>query len=128
MPGDVGLVRSRAPHDVAPQAGLVASQVNPTGDFGRYMVVADDDIDPSDIHDAIWAMGTRSDPRVDITQLKDRWSSRLDPMVTGDALTNTRAVIDACIPCGRLDTFPRVAQTSPEFAAKVRKRFPEAFE
>ena len=72
-------------------------------------------------------MGARSDPRVDITHLKIFWSSRLDPMATGDTLTNTRVVIDACIPYGRLDTFPRVAQTSPELAAKVRKRFPEAF-
>ncbi len=72
-------------------------------------------------------MGTRSDPSVDITHLKNCWSSRLDPMVTGDTLTNTRVVIDACIPYGRLDTFPRVAQTSPELAAKVPKRFPEVF-
>ena len=111
----------------ATQAGLVASQVNPTGYVGRYMVVVDDDIDPSDIHDVIWAMGTRSDPSVDITHLKNCWSSRLDPMMTGDTLTNTRVVIDACIPYGRLDSFPRVAQTSPELAAKVRERFPEAF-
>ena len=46
----------------ANQVGLVASQVNPTGYVGRYIVVVDDDIDPTDMHDVIWAMGTRSDP------------------------------------------------------------------
>jgi 4-hydroxy-3-polyprenylbenzoate decarboxylase len=111
----------------ANQVGLVASQVNPIGYVGRYVVVVDDDIDPTDIHDVIWAMGTRSDPKRDMTILDRCWSSRLDTMVTGDALYNSRVVIDACIPYERLDTFPRVAQTSRELAADVRKRFPDAF-
>lgn len=109
------------------QVGLVASQVNPIGYCGRYIVVVDDDIDPTDIHDVIWAMGTRSDPKRDITTLDRCWSSRLDTMVTGEELYNSRVVIDACIPYERIDSFPRVAQTSPELAAEVRRKFPEVF-
>lgn len=112
----------------ANQAGLVASQVNPTGYVGRYVVVVDDDIDPTDMHDVIWAMGTRSDPRTDFTVLERNWSSRLDTMVTDEKLYNSRVVIDACIPFERLESFPRVAQTSPELAAEVRTRFPDVFE
>ena len=112
----------------ANQAGLVASQVNPTGYVGRYVVVVDDDIDPTDMHDVIWAMGTRSDPGTDFTVLERNWSSRLDTMVTDEKLYNSRVVIDACIPYERLETFPRVAQTSPELAAEVRARFPDVFE
>ena len=112
----------------ANQAGLVASQVNPTGYVGRYVVVVDDDIDPTDMHDVIWAMGTRSDPKTHFTILDRNWSSRLDTMVTDEKLYNSRVVIDACIPYERLETFPRVAQTSPELAAEVRARFPDAFE
>jgi 4-hydroxy-3-polyprenylbenzoate decarboxylase len=111
----------------ANQVGLVASQVNPTGYVGRYVVVVDDDIDPTDIHDVIWAMGTRSDPKTDITTLDRCWSSRLDTMVTDHRLYNSRVVIDACIPYERLDTFPQVAQTSPELAAEMRRKFPDAF-
>jgi 4-hydroxy-3-polyprenylbenzoate decarboxylase len=37
-------------------------------------------------------------------------------------------VINACIPYERIDSFPRVAQTSRELAADVRKKFPGAFE
>ncbi len=112
----------------ANQAGLVASQVNPTGYVGRYVVVVDDDIDPTDMHDVIWAMGTRTDPKTDFTILDRNWSSRLDTMVTDEKLYNSRVVIDACIPYERLETFPRVAQTSPELAAEVRSRFPDVFE
>jgi len=36
-------------------------------------------------------------------------------------------VIDACRPYEQLDTFPKVCQSSPELAAKVRARFPELF-
>ena len=111
----------------ANQAGLVASQVNPTGYVGRYVVVVDDDIDPTDMHDVIWAMGTRTDPKTDFTVLDRNWSSRLDAMVTDEKLYNSRVVIDACIPYERLETFPRVAQTSPELAAEVRARFPDVF-
>ena len=111
----------------ANQAGLVASQVNPTGYVGRYVVVVDDDIDPTDMQDVIWAMGTRSDPKTDFTVLDRNWSSRLDTMVTDEKLYNSRVVIDACIPYERLETFPRVAQTSPELAAEVRSRFPDVF-
>ncbi len=112
----------------ANQVGLVASQVNPTGYVGRYFVVVDDDIDPTDINDVIWAMGTRSDPKTDITTLDRCWSSRLDTMVTDDKLYNSRVVIDACIPYERLDSFPQVAQTSPELAAEMRRKFPDAFD
>lgn len=112
----------------ANQVGLVASQVNPVGYVGRYIVVVDDDIDPTDIHDVIWAMGTRSDPKRDFTVLDRTWSSRLDTMVFDDKLYNSRVVIDACIPFEHLEDFPAVAQTSPELSAEMRAKFPDAFD
>jgi 4-hydroxy-3-polyprenylbenzoate decarboxylase len=115
-------------HGHSTQAGLVASQVNPVGYVGRWIVVVDDDIDPSDIHDVIWAMGTRCDPKTRTTLLDNCWSSRLDTMVTDYAkLTNSRMVIDACKPYERYDSFPPVAQTSRELAAQVRAKFGELF-
>ena len=55
------------------------------------------------------------------------WSSRLDTMVDSPELYNSRVVINACIPYERLETFPKVAQTSPELAAEVRAKFPDVF-
>ena len=110
------------------QVGLVASQVNPNGYIGRWIVVVDDDIDPTDIHDVIWAMGTRCDPKTRTTILDNCWSSRLDTMVTDySRLYNSRIVVDACKPYERIDTFPKVAQTSRELAAEVRAKYPELF-
>jgi len=115
-------------HGHSTQAGLVASQVNPVGYVGRWIVVVDDDIDPSDIQDVMWAMGTRCDPKTRTTLLDNCWSSRLDTMITDQSkLTNSRMVIDACIPYERYDTFPPVAQTSRELAAEIRAKYAELF-
>ncbi len=97
------------------QVGLVASQVASVGYISRWIVVVDDDVDPTDIHDVIWAMGTRCDPKTRTTMLDHCWSSRLDTMVFDySKLTNSRMVIDACKPYEHYDTFPKVAMTSPE--------------
>jgi len=110
------------------QVGLVASQVNPVGYIGRWIVVVDDDIDPTDIHDVIWAMGTRCDPKSRTSLLDNCWSSRLDTMVTDySKLYNSRMVIDACIPYERINDFPPAAQTSRELAATVRAKYPELY-
>jgi 4-hydroxy-3-polyprenylbenzoate decarboxylase len=110
------------------QVGLVASQVASVGYISRWIVVVDDDIDPTDIHDVIWAMGTRCDPKTMTTLLDRCWSSRLDTMVTDySRLYNSRMVIDACRPYERIDAFPPVAQSSPELAAAVRAKYPELY-
>jgi UbiD family decarboxylase len=110
------------------QVGLVASQVASVGYISRWIVVVDDDVDPTDIHDVIWAMGTRCDPKTRTTLLDNCWSSRLDTMVFDySRLYNSRMVIDACRPYERLDTFPKVAMTSPDFAKKIRAKWPELY-
>ncbi len=115
-------------HGHSTQVGLVASQVNPVGYVGRWIVVVDDDIDPTDLNDVIWAMGTRCDPKSRTTLLDNCWSSRLDTLVTDyGKLTNSRMVIDACKPYERYDEFPKVAQTSKELAAEVRAKYPQLF-
>ena len=110
------------------QVGLVASQVASVGYVSRWIVVVDDDVDPTDIHDVIWAMGTRCDPKSRTTVLDHCWSSRLDTLVTDKSLPyNTRMVIDACRPYELLDSFPKVCESSPELAARVRAKYPELY-
>ena len=55
--------------------------------------------------------------------VRKNWSSVIDPLVFGDRLYNSRAVIDACIPYEHLGDFPTVVQTSPEYAAVMTKKF-----
>ncbi|HLC25170.1 MAG TPA: UbiD family decarboxylase [bacterium] len=108
----------------AKQAGVVASQCHAGAYLGRYVIVVDEDIDPSNTYDVLWAMSTRSDPEKDIDILRRCWSGPLDPIIP-KALKgfNSRAIIDATRPFEWKDEFPRVAESSPELREKVRKKW-----
>lgn len=107
------------------QAGMVAASCHAGAFNNRWVVVVDDDIDPTNINDVLWAMCTRVDAREDLEIIQGGWSSALDPMCydyDGDR-RNTRTIIDACIPWKRIKTFPKVARNSAGLEAKVREKF-----
>ena len=87
--------------------------------------MVDDDIDPTNINDVIWAMCTRCDPREDVDIVNGCWSTHLDPMCyDGDTdRRNSRVVIDACKPFRRRDTFPVVARSSRELDAVIKAKW-----
>ena len=90
----------------------------------RVVVVVDDDIDPADMDQVVWAMCTRFDPREGMEVLRGCWSTVLDPMAYGsDDPRNARVVIDACKPFSRRDTFPIVVRASEEVENLVRGKF-----
>ncbi len=107
------------------QAGLIASQCHAGAYANRYTVVVDEDIDPANMDEVIWAMCTRVDPREDVEILRGNWSTALDPMSYPDNLRalNSRMVIDACRPWARRDTFPPVARSSKEMDARIMARW-----
>src|SRR5262249_61811034 len=105
------------------QAGFLAASCQSGSYLGRFVVVVDDDVDPSDLFDVMWAMCTRCDPAKDIEFFRRAWSGPLDPIVDKASSTNSRAVIDACRPFERLKDFPKVARASPELRAKVAEKF-----
>jgi UbiD family decarboxylase len=109
----------------ARQAALVASQAPAGGVYhGRYVIVVDDDIDPSNVKDVLWAMCTRSNPEVDIDIIRRAWSTPLDVTIhkpTRD-FTNSRAIIDACKPFEWIDEFPKVITWDQELVERVKKK------
>jgi 4-hydroxy-3-polyprenylbenzoate decarboxylase len=107
------------------QAGMLASQIPPSAYVGRFVIVVDDDIDPSNLDEVIWAMGSRCDPAQDIEITRKCWGSRLDPLTTSDRYYNTKAIIDACIPYERIKDFPPVAESSPELRKKLFQKYPD---
>ena len=108
----------------AKQAGLVASQCHAGAYANRFVVVVDDDIDPSDMNKVMWAMCTRFEPREGLEILRGCWSTVLDPMCYGeDDPRNARVVIDACRPFKRRDTFPMVVRNSKELDQRIIAKF-----
>ena len=106
------------------QAGLIASQCHAGAYANRVVVVVDDDIDPADMDQVVWAICTRMEPREGIEILRGCWSTVLDPMAYGpNDPRNARVVIDACKPWSRRDTFPIVARSSNELDARIRAKW-----
>jgi 4-hydroxy-3-polyprenylbenzoate decarboxylase len=119
-------IRQRYPGH-ARQAALIASQCAEGLRLGRYVVVVDEDIDPTNLEEVVWAMGTRSDPQRDIDIITRTLTGPLDPVVPPGTPTNahhgSRAMIDACRPYEWFDEFPRTIGLDPEQRADVVRRF-----
>jgi 4-hydroxy-3-polyprenylbenzoate decarboxylase len=111
----------------AKQASMLAANCQSGAYAGRWVVVVDEDIDPSDIHAVIWAMCTRCDPPNDIDYIHGAWSTPLDPMLREPPYENNRAIVNACKPWGWKDEFPKTAEASPELKKRVMARWPEFF-
>jgi 4-hydroxy-3-polyprenylbenzoate decarboxylase len=114
----------------AKQVGMAAASCHSGAYANRYVVVVDDDIDPTDTNEVIWALCTRTDVVRDFDVMRRCWSTRLDPMAyqgEGSVYFNDRVVIDACRPYDRLETFPAVARLGPTEAARLRARWSTLF-
>ncbi|TMA09988.1 MAG: UbiD family decarboxylase, partial [Deltaproteobacteria bacterium] len=108
----------------ARQAALVASQCHAGAYLGRYVIAVDDDIDPTNTDDVIWAMASRSDPEQDIEIIRRCWSGPLDPIIHPSKKGfNSKAIIDACRPFEWMKEFPRVAESSKEVLDATAKRW-----
>jgi len=113
----------------AKQTALLTSQCHAAAYLGRYIIVVDEDIDISSLDDVVWAMCTRTDPEIDIDIVRRCWSGPLDPIVPdGKKGFSSRAIIDACKPYERLDSFPKVVQVSAEMRDKIMKKWTSVFE
>ena len=108
------------------QAGHLLSQCGVGAYMSRYSVVVDDDIDPSNLHEVMWAVATRTDPAVDIDIIRRGMGSKNDPMYVAygsDTPWTSKAVIDACRPWDHLHDFPAVAEASKDLQEKTRAKW-----
>jgi len=112
----------------AKRAGLVAAAHSY---MARLVVVVDDDIDPSDLADVMWAVTTRCEPAEGIDILRNGWSSALDPRISPadkerGVTSHSKAIIDACRPFGWRDKFPPTSALSAEEAREIEAKWGSA--
>ena len=105
------------------QAAMLAANVHAGNYLGRFVTVVDDDIDPTNTFDIIWAIASRCDPDEDIDIIRKAWGGALDPRKKVGDNFNSRAIVDACRPFDWKDEFPPVAESSPELLAKTMKKW-----
>jgi UbiD family decarboxylase len=119
----------------AREVGLIASQGVAT--IGRYTVVVDEDIDPSNLSQVIWAIATRADPERSIQILQRCGTSSADTIISPEEkrkvkvapkpLHGTRAVIDACRPYEWKAEWYPTAQISSDLRASLVEKWDSLF-
>lgn len=118
-------------HGHARQVLHVASSASQAAAYnGKWVIVVDEDIDPSDMDQVMWAITTRFDPADDIDIIKKAWSSGRDPLVLPEhGNYNNRILIDACIPYNRMlkGDFPRVVDVSNHLKKKLMEKWKGLF-
>ncbi len=94
----------------------------------RYYVVVDEDIDPSNLNDVLWAMTTRCVPENQIDIVRGTVSTRVDPIISPAKreswdLTCGRVLIDACKPFEWIEQFGKHMTFTPEYERQVREKW-----
>ena len=86
-------------------------------DYAKNVIVVDEDIDPWNLHDVMWAVGMRVQPERDVTIIKNKKGSTLDPSTVHELATSAM-IIDATIPLDQ--PFQRVVNI-PDWVQKKTK-------
>ena len=113
-------------------ANLAASLLHGGACAGRYIIVVDDDIDPTNLEEVLWAVTTRCDPDTSIDIVRGFLSSPLDPMLSpakraARDFTTSKVIINACRPYHWIKEFPPVNVASNELRKKVMDRWGHLF-
>jgi 4-hydroxy-3-polyprenylbenzoate decarboxylase len=109
----------------AKRAGMIAAAHSY---MGRLIVVVDEDVDPSNLADVMWAITTRCEPSEQIDIVRNAWSSALDPRIPPEGkvrgvTSHSKAIIDACRPFAWIDKFPRTSALSPDQARAIEEKW-----
>jgi|SRR5579862_132867 len=112
----------------AKRAGLVAAAHSY---MARIVVVVDEDIDPSNLADVMWAVATRCEPWDGMDIIRNAWSSALDPRIPPDdkergVTSHSKAIIDACRPFAWIDKFPPPSALTAHEAREIEEKWGSA--
>jgi UbiD family decarboxylase len=91
----------------APQVLALAAQSSAGAYYTKWVVAVDEDVDPTDMDQVLWAMSTRCNPVEDIDFLRNTWSTWLDPtqVPLERRPYGSKALINACRDHRYLDRF-----------------------
>ena len=116
----------------AKQVALASAGSNYLAYLCNWIIIVDDDIDPSNISEVLWALATRGDPVESIDFARGCWGSMLDPNLSTEKkkqglLTHSTAIVLACKPYHRIDEWPKTYKLTPEQLAEVKNKWGKFF-
>ncbi len=108
----------------AAQTMALAAQCMGGAYFTKYIIVVDEDIDPSALSEVVWAMATRSRPAQSIDILRETWSTYLDPSLNPPEIRpwGSKCLINACMDFKYIKDFsPRTKLSKPVYERVVKR-------
>ena len=95
--------------------------------FNKYVIVVDDDVDPTNTSEVLWAMVTRSRPAQSIEILRETWSTYLDPSQNPPEIrpSGSKCLINACMEYRYIKSFSLRTRLSKLAYDKVSARWSE---
>jgi UbiD family decarboxylase len=109
------------------QVLALAAQCPAAAYFTKWIVAVDDDVDPTDLNQVLFALSTRCNPIDDIDIQRNTWSTGLDPSRVVPELRpyGSKALIDACKPHRFLKEFPPRTMLKRSVYERVAARWRE---
>ncbi|MBI4331309.1 MAG: UbiD family decarboxylase [Chloroflexi bacterium] len=106
----------------------VATRVLSSVESQKWVIIVDDDIDPSDTSQLLWALGTRCEPENSFDILSNFRTMPANPMLPPDKrsrsdFSSSRAIIYACKPYSWIKDFPPSVNSRPELLDKVKEKW-----
>jgi 4-hydroxy-3-polyprenylbenzoate decarboxylase len=111
----------------APQVLALCAQVPGGAYYTKWVIAVDEDVDPTDMDQVIWAMSSRCNPIEDIDILRNTWSTWLDPTQNPpeERPYGSRALINACKEHRYLPVFSKRTTLRREVYDQVANRWQE---
>jgi len=121
----ISLEQRHAGH--AAQALALAAQVPGGAYYTKWIIAVDEDVDPTDMDQVIWAMASRCNPIEDIDILRNTWSTWLDPTQNPPERRpyGSKALINACKEHRHLPVFSKRTTLRKPIYDRVAKRWQE---
>jgi len=119
----ISLEQRHAGH--AAQALALAAQVPGGAYYTKWIIAVDEDVDPTDMDQVIWAMASRCNPIDDIDILRNTWSTWLDPTQNPPEKRpyGSKALINACMEHRHLPSFSRRTTLRKDVYDKIAGRW-----
>src|SRR5262249_7527681 len=121
----VSLTQQYAGHSA--QVLALTAQCPAAAYYTKWIIAVDDDVDPTDFNQVMWALSTRCNPSDDLDILRNTWSTGLDPsqFVQEARPYGSKVLINACKPHRYLKQFPKTTRLRRSVYQKVAARWTE---
>jgi len=121
----ISMAQKHAGH--AAQVLALAAQVPGGAYYTKWIIAVDEDVDPTDMDQVIWAMASRCNPIDDIDILRNTWSTWLDPTQNPPEKRpyGSKALINACKEHRHLPVFSKRTTLRKPVYEQVAQRWNE---